>query len=75
MKKILTEEQVEFIREAVFNGNPWDLYDGIADAGLETEEFYGFAMIEDLQESVDKMTGYAISVLMEAQTEEGICAL
>ena len=75
MKKILKEEQAEFIREAILSGNPWDLYDSIADAGLETEEFHGFAMIEDLAESVAKMTGYAVGILMNCKAEDGTCAL
>ncbi|NRA51293.1 MAG: hypothetical protein HRU12_19370 [Phaeodactylibacter sp.] len=75
MKRILTENQVEFIKEAVFNGNPWDLYDSIAGAGLDTKEFREFASIKNVEEAVEKMTGFAISVLMEAKTEDGLCAL
>jgi hypothetical protein len=69
MKKHLTKDQVEFITEAAFSGNAWDLYDSIADAGLETEEFY------QNSSDVDYMRAFAFDILFSVVDSEGNCAI
>lgn len=69
MKVILSEDQIKFIKDAVFSGNPWDLYDSISDAGLETEEFWKNSS------DIDYMRAFALCILCDSVDSDGRCPI
>jgi len=69
MDKKLSEEQIDFIKDAVSTGNPWDLYDSITDADLETQEF-----LENAND-IEYMRTFALCVLFNAVDSDGKCAI
>jgi len=69
MTQLLTQNQIDFIKYAAFNGNPFDLYDSIADAGLETSDFY------DNSHDIEYMRAFAFNILFSAVDGDGNCAI
>jgi len=65
----LSEDQINFIKDAVFSGNPWDLYDSISDAGLETKQFW------ENSNDIEYMRAFAFCVLFNAVDSDGKCVI